>query len=117
MDLIFERNASPSRPLSRGAGASSRVLGTLLVDERRTGRSLLPKTDIFCMRLSPSSRDLLREVLVKRQPRLADLVDGPSDPTLDELSILIDQVVGAELAETGSEKTASLIDEAIHLKI
>jgi hypothetical protein len=56
------------------------------------------------MKLSLSSRDLLREVLAKRQPRLADLVGGPSNPTLDELSFIIDQVVAAELAETGFGK-------------
>lgn len=76
----------------------------MLEDEASARRSLLPETDIFSMRLSPSSRDLLREVLAKRQPRLAYLVDGPSDPSLDELSIIIDHVVAAELAETGFGK-------------
>lgn len=58
------------------------------------------------MKLSLSSRDLLREVLAKRQPRLAELVDRPSDPSLDELSVIIDQVVATELAETGFGKNS-----------
>ncbi len=51
--------------------------------------------------LSSSSRELLREVLVKRQPSLLDVVDRTADPTLEILSLLIDEVVGDELADTG----------------
>ncbi|HET9846979.1 MAG TPA: hypothetical protein VFR68_00270 [Candidatus Dormibacteraeota bacterium] len=53
------------------------------------------------MRLTTSSRELLLEVLAKREPRLAHLVDEHSDPSLDDLSIVIDDAVGGELAETG----------------
>lgn len=53
------------------------------------------------MRLSPPSRDLLRKVLAKREPRLGYVLDETSDPSLEDLSTIIDDVVGGELAETG----------------
>lgn len=53
------------------------------------------------MKVSPSSRELLREVSAQRQPRLAHLVDQPTEPSLDDLSVIIDNAVGSELAETG----------------
>jgi len=56
------------------------------------------------MKLSPSAKQLLRAVLAKREPRLVHLVDAASDPSLDDLSMIIDDIVGAELADTGFGK-------------
>ncbi|MDQ6879775.1 MAG: hypothetical protein M3082_19170 [Candidatus Dormibacteraeota bacterium] len=56
------------------------------------------------MKLSSSAKQLLREVLAKRAPRLVHLVDEASDPSLDDLSMIIDHIVGAELAGTGFGK-------------
>ena len=55
----------------------------------------------FAMKLSSSEKELLREVLAKREPAFVSLVDQDSDPSLDDLSIIIDRIVGAELAKTG----------------